>query len=333
MAKDLNVDAVKVRRRGAVLDISVIRLISIAAVVSVLMGIVVIRNPHFLDSNNLRDVFMDTAILGIAGIAQLLVMLTANIDVSSSSIMAVAGFSAALLMKTVHTLNPLLALLLGVGLGLAMGAFNGIIVGYGRVPSIIVTLGTLSIFRGINFIISGGGWVVSRDLPDSFRTLANGGLHSIPNLVLAFICTAIFFYLILNFLRPGRYLYAIGSHLENAHILGINSRWIICTVFSVAGLLFGLCGVLWVSRFNFAQSNTASGFELTVIAASVIGGTGVNGGRGTVEGVVLGAFLLSFLINAMNVVKISPFWKMAIQGMVILAAVIFDSYLVNRRKL
>jgi rhamnose transport system permease protein len=96
--------------------------------------------------------------------------------------------------------------------------------------------------------------------------------------------------------------------------------------------LFGLCGVLWVSRFNFAQSNTASGFELTVIAASVIGGTGVNGGRGSVEGVVLGAFLLSFLINAMNVANISPFWKMAIQGLVILVAVIFDSYLVSRKR-
>jgi rhamnose transport system permease protein len=213
-----------------------------------------------------------------------------------------------------------------------MGAFNGIIVGYGKVPSIIVTLGTLSIFRGINYIISGGGWVVSRDLPDSFRTLANGGLRVAPNLVLAFVGIAIIFYGIVNFLRPGRHLYAIGSHLENAHLLGIDSRRIVVGVFSVAGLLFGACGVLWVSRFNFAQSNTASGYELTVIAASVIGGTGVNGGRGSVEGVVLGAFLLTFLINAMNVVKVSPFWKMAIQGMVILAAVIFDSYLVNRRK-
>jgi rhamnose transport system permease protein len=314
------------------LDPSVMRLIGISTVICVLMAIVVIRNPHFLDSKNLQEVFMDTAILGIAGIAQLLVMLTANIDVSSSSIMAVAGFSAALLMKTSHTLNPLIALILGLGLGLAMGAFNGVIIGFGRVPSIIVTLGTLSIFRGVNFIISGGGWVVSRDLPDSFRTLAYGGLHGLPNLILVFLCTAVVFYGILNFLRPGRYLYAIGSHLENAHIMGISSRQIICGVFSTAGLLFGLCGVLWVSRFNFAQSDTASGYELTVIAAAVIGGTGVNGGRGTVEGVVLGAFLLSFLINSMNVIRISPFWKMAVQGIVILAAVIFDSYLVNRRK-
>ena len=326
------VDQLSFQARKAQIDIAAIRLISIAAVIVSLLAVVVVRNRHFLDANNLRDVFMDTAILGIAAIAQLLVMLTANIDVSSSSIMAVSGFAAALLMKTAHGLNPVVSLALGVVLGIAMGALNGLVVSYGQVPSIIVTLGTLSIFRGFNFIISGGGWVVSRDLPDSFRTLANGGFRYTPNLVVIFLCIAVLFYGVLNFLRAGRNLYAIGSHLENARILGINSKLSTFSVFSVAGLLFGLCGVLWVSRFNFAQSNTASGYELTVIAAAVIGGTGVNGGRGTVEGVALGAFLLSFLINAMNAVKISPFWKMAVQGIVILAAVIFDAYLVNRRR-
>lgn len=314
------------------LEISSIRLMSTILFILVLMVVVVIRNIHFLDSNNIRAILMDTAILGIAAIAQLVVMLTGNIDVSSSSIMAVSGFSAALLMKSVHTVNPLAALLLGIVLGIMMGALNGALVAYGRVPSIIVTLGTLSIYRGINFIISGGGWVVSRDLPDSFRTLANGSLLTIPHLLLAFIIVALVAFFSLKYLRPGRYLYAIGSHLENAHIMGINSYRIVFIVFAIAGLLFGLCGVLWVSRFNFAQSNTASGYELTVIAASVIGGTGVNGGRGSVEGVVLGAFLLSFLINAMNVANISPFWKMAIQGLVILLAVIFDSYLVSRKR-
>jgi rhamnose transport system permease protein len=313
-------------------DISSIRLMSTILFIFVLMVVVVIRNIHFLDSNNIRAILMDTAILGIAAIAQLVVMLTGNIDVSSSSIMAVSGFSAALLMKSVHTVNPLAALLLGVVLGIVLGALNGALVAYGRVPSIIVTLGTLSVYRGINFIISGGGWVVSRDLPDSFRTLANGSLLTIPHLLLAFIIVALVAFFSLKYLRAGRYLYAIGSHLENAHIMGINSYRIVFIVFALAGLLFGLCGVLWVSRFNFAQSNTASGYELTVIAASVIGGTGVNGGRGSVEGVVLGALLLSFLINAMNVANISPFWKMAIQGLVILVAVIFDSYLVSRKR-
>jgi rhamnose transport system permease protein len=314
------------------IEISSIRLMSTLLFIVVLMIIVVIRNVHFLDSNNIRDVLMDTAILGIAAIAQLLVMLTGNIDVSSSSIMAVAGFSAALLMKNVHNVNPVASLLLGILLGICMGAFNGTLVAYGRVPSIIVTLGTLSIFRGINFIISGGGWVVSRDLPDSFRMLANGRLFTIPYLLIAFIIVALCAFFGLKYLRKGRYLYAIGSHLENAQIMGIKTSRIVFVVFALSGLLFGLCGVLWVSRFNFAQSNTASGYELTVIAACVIGGTGVNGGRGSVEGAILGAFLLSFLINAMNVANISPFWKMAIQGLIILLAVIFDSYLVNKRK-
>jgi rhamnose transport system permease protein len=326
------VPSVSVANRKPVLDISSIRILSILLLLVVLLAAVIIRNPHFLDSGNLRDVFMDTSILGIAAIAQLAVMLTANIDVSSSSTIAVSGFSAALLMKSMPGLHPVMSLILALAIGCLLGGMNGVIVGFGEVPSIIVTLGTLSIYRGITYIISGGGWVVSRDLPDSFRGLASGTVFGIPHLILAFLGVAMLSYVILNFLRPGRVLYAVGSSLENARILGINTRRVIFSVFTVSGMLYGLCGALWVSRYNFAQSSTASGYELTVIAACVIGGTGVNGGRGSVQGVVLGAFLLSFIINAINIVKISPFWKMAIQGIIILAAVLFDSYLVSRRK-
>jgi rhamnose transport system permease protein len=190
----------------------------------------------------------------------------------------------------------------------------------------------LSAYRGVNFIISGGGWVVSRDLPDTFRLISNGKFLALPYLFYFCIAAAIFFYYMLNHLRWGRYLYSIGSSLEHAVILGLDYKKIIFLVFLLAGTLYGLCGVLWVSRYNFAQSNTASGFELTVIAACVIGGVSVTGGRGTVEGAILGAYLLSFIINAINIIKISPFWKMAIQGVIILTAVIFDSYLTSRRK-
>jgi rhamnose transport system permease protein len=326
------VSVTEANHRRPVLDISSIRVLSILFIIAVFLVAVVLRNPHFLDQGNIRDVLMDTSILGIAAIAQLLVMLTGNIDVSSSSVIAVAGFSSALLMKNAPGVSPVFALLLALGIGLLLGALNGTIVGFGGVPSIIVTLGTLSIYRGVNFIISGGGWVVSRDLPDSFRSLASGTLLGVPFLILIFALVACLAFFAMNVTRPGRLLYAIGSHPANARLLGINGPRAVFLAFMVSGMLYGVGGSLWVSRYNFAQSNTASGFELTVIAACVIGGTGVNGGRGRVEGVVLGAFLLSFIINAINVVKISPFWKMAIQGIVILAAVLFDSYLVNRKK-
>jgi rhamnose transport system permease protein len=322
----------KAARRKKRMDITALRLLSMVIFIFLLMIFVVLRNPHFLGSANLRDVFMDTAILGLAAIAQLIVMLTGNIDVSSSSVIAVAGFSSALLMKNNPTISPLFSLLLAMILGLTMGAFNGLVVGYGNVPSIIVTLGTLSAYRGVNFIISGGGWVVSRDLPDTFRLISNGKFLSLPYLIYFCIAAALFFYYMVNHLKWGRYLYSIGSSLEHAVILGIDYKKIIFFVFMIAGTLYGLCGVLWVSRYNFAQSNTASGFELTVIAACVIGGVSVTGGRGTVEGAILGAFLLSFIINAINIIKISPFWKMAIQGVIILTAVILDSYLTSRRK-
>lgn len=306
------------------------RLLGMIALLLLFSVAVTIRNPHFLDSSNLKVIFMDTGLLAIAAIAELVVMITGNIDVSSSSIIAVSGFSAALLLKTYSAINPVVGVVLALALGLSMGAFNGLIVGFAKVPAIIVTLGTLSMFRGINFIISGGGWVVSRDLPDSFQLVANGRLFGIPVLIAVAVVVGVVFAGILTSTRVGRYAYAIGSSPENARIVGLNISLLTFAVFCVAGLLFGLCGVLWVSRYNFAQSNTAEGFELTVIAAAVIGGTSVTGGRGKVVGVVLGALLLSLMINAINVAKITPFWRMAIQGAVILTAVIFDSWFARR---
>lgn len=317
------------------LDSAAYRTLGLFAFIVVCLVAVTAMNPHFLDENNLKVIASDTALLIIAAAGQLLVMLTGNIDISCSSIIAVSGFSSALMMKH-YPGTPLAGIaLLAVAIGLVMGLANAVIIAYGEVPAIIVTLGTLSIYRGVNYLISGGGWVVSRDLPKDYTLLANAewfGSQLITNLLLISLFVALVLHVFLNRTRHGRRLYAIGSNKENAKLVGIKVSRYICAVYVVAGGLFGLAGGMWCSRYNFAQSSTAVGYEMTVIASCVIGGTSVTGGRGSSVGMVLGAFLLSFIIHAMNVLKVSPFWKMFIQGVIILAAVIFDSYMARKKK-
>ena len=313
-------------------DTANLRTLGLFVFIAVCFFAVAMKNPHFLNGNNLKVIFNDTAILVIAAAAQLLVMLTGNIDISASSIIAFSGFASALIMKNNHDMPLPLLVIIAVGLGLALGLINGIVIAYGEVPAIITTLGTLSIYRGFVYIIGGGGWVVSRDLPKSFTTIANGSFFGIANMIVISILIALCAWFFLGFTRIGRRIYAIGSHKTNALLVGIPVKGYVFVVYSVAGALSGLAGILWCSRYNFAQSTTAVGYEMTIIASCVIGGTSVTGGRGTVPGVALGAFLLSFIINAMNVLKISPFWKMAIQGLIILFAVVFDAYISQRQK-
>ncbi len=312
------------------LDAAGYRTLGLFAFIVVCFSAVTLSTPHFLDVNNLKTISSDTAILVIAAAGQLPVMLAGNIDISTSSVIAVSGFSSALIMKH-HPDTPLLIIaLIAMGIGLVLGILNGAIIAYGNVPAIIVTLGTLSIYRGLNFVISKGGWVVSRDLPKKYAQMANSewfGSPVITNMFVVSLLVTLLLHIFLTRTRQGRRLYAIGSAKENARLIGINvSRYVFLT-YAACGLLVGLTGGMWCSRYNFAQSSTGVGYEMTIIASCVIGGTSVTGGRGSALGMVLGAFLLSFIIHAMNILKVSPFWKMFIQGVIILVAVIFDSYM------
>jgi rhamnose transport system permease protein len=227
-------------------------------------------------------------------------------------------------------LPPLLALLMGIGLGIVLGSFNGLVVTRGRVPPIIATLGTLSIYRGLTFVVSRGAWVDAAEMPDSFKWLARGTTLWVPNLVLFAAIVAIVFYYFLNHTRTGREIYAVGSNPDAARVAGIPVDRIVFLVYVLSGALSGMAGVLWVSRYASAQSDSAMGFELQTVAAAVIGGVNIFGGSGTIPGVLLGSLLLGIIINALNLVRISPFWKLAVQGLVILLAVVSDA-LISRR--
>ena len=317
------------------LDAGAYRTLGLFAFLAICLAAVSVTNPHFLDTSNLKNISSDTAILIIAAAGQILVMLAGNIDISTSSVIAVSGFSTALLMKT-HPDTPLIVIaLVAIAIGLVLGCLNGVIIAYFNVPAIIVTLGTLSIYRGLNFVISKGGWVVSRDLPANYTQMANGewfGSPVITNMLVVALAVTLLIHFFLTRTRHGRRIYAIGSNKENARLIGINVPGYVFFTYAVCGALTGLAGGMWCSRYNFAQSSTGVGYEMTIIASCVIGGTSVTGGRGSAVGMILGAVLLSVIIHAMNILQVSPFWKMFIQGAIILVAVIFDSYMARKNR-
>lgn len=306
------------------------RELSIIIFIILLMVVVTIRSPAFLTADNFRDIFLNISILVIVALAQTMVIVTRGIDLSVGSMIGLVAMMVSFVVVAIPAMPPIVAVIMGMALGAFLGSVNGFLITTGGVPPIIATLGTLSIFRGLIFIFSEGQWVNSFEMPTSFRALAKGAPLGIPNIILIATVVAVLVYLFLNYTRPGRDIYAIGSNPEAAHVAGVNVTRTTFMVYVISGLLCGLAAVLWASRFESAQTNTAVGFELQSVAASVVGGVNIFGGSGSVLGVVLGAFLLGTIENSLTLVRISPFWQLAAQGILILTAVIADSAILRR---
>jgi len=188
----------------------------------------------------------------------------------------------------------------------------------------------LSIYRGLVFFYSQGTWINSFELPKNFKMLSKGTPLGLPNMVIIAILVALAVYYFLNHTRTGRDIYAVGTNPDAAPFAGIRKERIIFLVYVLSGLMAGLAAVLWISRFESAQTNTGAGFELQTVAASVVGGVSTAGGVGTVPGVLLGALLLGIIQNSLTLIRISPFWQLAAQGLLILIAVISDKWILSR---
>lgn len=286
--------------------------------------------PAFLTPTNLQNLFMNMSILAIVALGQTMVILTHGIDLSVSSVIGLVAMMVAFLVKQYPATPIALAILLGMALGAILGSFNGLIITYGKVPPIIATLGTLSVFRGLIFFYSSGSWVNAYELPKSFKSFALGTPLGLPNLVIVAIVFAVIVYFFLNHTRAGRNIFAVGSNPEAAQFAGIRPQRVIFLVYVLSGMAAGLAGVMWASYYASAQTNTALGFELQTVAAAVVGGVSISGGVGTVPGVLLGALLLGMIQNSLTLVNISPFWELAAQGLLILLAVVSDN-LIQRR--
>lgn len=326
----MTVKATTIPRPSMLGTLARFREVGLSVFILVLIMAVSLRTPEFLRVNNIRLILLNISILIIVALVQTMVIITKSIDLSVASMIGLVAMMVSAVVKENPTMPMFLAILLGIALGAVLGMINGLIITYGKVPPIIATLGTLSIYRGLVFFYSSGTWVNGYELPDSFKSLSKGTPLGIPNMVIWAIVVAVIVYYFLNYTRLGRDIYAVGSNRDAAELSGIRTQRIIMLVYILSGLACGLAAVLWASRYESAQTNTALGFELETVAAAVVGGVSISGGVGTVPGVLLGALLLGIIENALTLVGISPFWQLAAQGLLILIAVVSDN-LISRR--
>jgi len=306
------------------------REVALVVIIAILIAVIRLRSPYFFNLNNFRDILLDTSILMIVAIGQMMVIITRGINLSVASTLAFSGMAVALTVSHNWGIHPILAILMGMCIGLVLGSFTGFLVSKAKIPPIIATLATMIIFRGSVYIISGGAMVYDSDMPDSFKHISRGTILGVPNLIFIVIVVSLIFYYFLGHTRTGRQIYAFGSNPDAARFVGIGVEKINFIVYMLSGILSGLAGVLWVSRYASAQSNSAVGFELLTVAACVIGGVFIFGGSGSIPGVLLGSLLLGIVTNALNLIRVSPFWKLAIQGLIILIAVITDTIIYRR---
>lgn len=284
-----------------------------------------VKLPQFASLGNLNGIVDDTAILVLLALGEMLVILTRGIDLSLAANVALTGMSAALFNQAYPDASMAWVILLAVGSGAALGMFNGLLVWKLKIPTIVATLGTLAIYRGLVYVISGGAWVTSNKMSADFLSWVRAPIAGLSTLSWLAIIGTLLCVVLLRATRLGRHFFAVGSNPAAAAYVGIDTGRVQFLAFTLAGALAGLCGYLWVARYAVAYTEVAQGFELTVIAACVIGGISIAGGIGTVTGVVLGCLFLGIIRNALPLLGISPFWQMAISGAVILAAVIVNA--------
>ncbi|WP_420410147.1 ABC transporter permease [Hoeflea sp.] len=296
----------------------------LAAVIIAMIVATNLRAPGFASPDRLAGIFNDSAMLIILALGQMAVILTRSIDLSMASNLALSGMIVALTNAAFPEIPVPALMLLAAFCGLILGAFNGVLVWLLGIPAIVVTLGTLTIYRGLIFVIAGGQWVNADAFTPSFVELTRYQILGLPLLSWYAIIIAAGFFLMMTRTSIGRAIYAIGVNPAASVYAGIEVGRTRFIAFCVSGMLSGFCGYLWVSRYVIGSVEVARGYELTIVAACVIGGISIAGGVGTVAGAILGALFIGVINGALPVIDISPFWQMAISGAAIIIAVILN---------
>ena len=306
-----------------------IREAAIVALLFIIIAAVTAIDPRFLSSFNIRSILLWVPLLTVVAMGEMMVIIIRGIDVSVGAILGFAGIVVGMIFRDNPGFNIYLGTLLGILIGAALGAINGVLIAWVKIPPVITTLGTLSVYRGFVFIVSDGRQIDPNHIPtELIRWSQRGpfGSQLIPWVVVIALAVAALVYLFLRYTKTGRNVYALGSNPDAAALRGIPVSRTQFIVYTTTGALAGLAGILYASRYGFVNpGETGVGFELTVIAAVVLGGTNVFGGSGSVIGTVLGCLLLGTINVALAVLGVAATWQLAIYGIVILLTVIIDA--------
>ncbi|MBA4699277.1 MAG: ABC transporter permease [Ruminococcus sp.] len=300
-----------------------------AAKYGVIIGLILIMTfftvmkAKFLTVDNMLNMLRQTSINGFLAIGMTFVVLTGGIDLSVGSIVGASGMFAALVARTETGMPWFLAVLTGLAVGLMLGLLNGIIIAYLKVPAFIATLGMLSIARGVTFMASDAKPVPG--LSPQFLKMGGGSIGIIPIPIIVLAAVLVVCYIVLYKTRYGRYVFATGGNPVSARVSGINVKMIICSVYMISGVLAGLAGVILTSRVTSGLAASGEGYEVDAIAAAVIGGNSLAGGRGRLWGTIIGFLIMGAMNNGLDMMAVSSYWQLVIKGIIIIGAVMLDS--------
>lgn len=284
----------------------------------------------FLTAENINDILVETAVLAILSVGMMMVIITGGIDLSIGATMALAGMVGTTALKNNSNLSPLAVILIAVLVGAACGLVVGFLVARLNILPIIATLGMMNVYRGVTYLVSNGGWILQKDMTKAFMGVATGRFLGINNLVWIAIFVYLLGYYFMNYSRKGRQIYAVGNSMESARVSGIKTKNVLMMVYTLMGMIAGLAGILYVCKYAASQGETATGYEMNVIAACVLGGVSISGGVGKVQGVLLGALLFGVLNNALPLMHVSPFLQEGLKGLIILLSIIINAVIQRR---
>jgi ribose transport system permease protein len=294
----------------------------------VLLSIILsFASPYFLDSRNLINLARQISLYAIIASGMTFVILTGGIDLSVGSVVAVTGTFIAGFIK--GGIPVWLAIVMGIGIGILFGLFNGLIIANTRIPAIIVTLAAMSIGRGTALLYS-NGYPIS-GLPNGFKEIGRGYIGPLPIPIYVMVVIFILAYITLNKTKFGRHVYALGGNEETVRLSGISVRKLKMKVYVISGLMASISGLLLASRLGSGQPLAGDGWELDAIAAVVVGGTDIAGGRGTIIGTIIGAFIIGVLNNGLNLLNVSPYLQLVVKGFVIIGAVFVRAGMVRHK--
>jgi ribose transport system permease protein len=293
--------------------ISLIGLLLICIIISVI-------SPRFLTVSNVLNVLTQVSVNAILAIGMTFVILTGGIDLSVGSVLAITGAVVANFAKSGGNILP--GIIVSIIIGAAIGLFNGLIVSKGKIQAFIVTLATMTIFRGVTYVFTNGDPISG--LGNNISFIGNNSLLGIPIPIFLILIVLFIAWYALNQTRFGRYVYALGGNEDSARLSGINTNKIKTLVYVISGVTAAIGGIIVTSRIGSASPNAGTGFELDAIAAVVLGGTSLAGGEGSVTGTIIGALIIGVLNNGLNIMNVSPFYQSIVKGAVILLAVLLD---------
>lgn len=300
------------------------RLLNKYGIILVLVALMIVLSflsEAFLTPRNLFNVMRQVSIIGIISIGVTLIIITEGIDLSSGSIVAIAGVGAAMLM--LNGVPVPIAIISVLLISSALGSVNGVLVAYGGIPPFIATLGMMIGARGIAFLLTGARPI--SEVPNSFAFLGGGSFLGLYIPIWIYIFIAIFTHILLQKTKLGRYIFAVGANPNAARICGINVERTKVFVYIFASLLAGVSGIILAARIRSGNPISGDGYELDAIASTVVGGTSLTGGYGSIPMCIVGAFIIGFINNGMDLLGINPYWQQLVKAFIIVAAVLFDT--------